>query len=129
MSCLLSVAVHDGLGGHEVFMGASEFSYLAGMLAILCQIFGRVSWAWTLLILMGTTARRRYLLYFLMITQVLVNVVLLALSYGMCRPIQVFWNPSIAGSQACLALYHRVVINGWQWFQTGWTIEPQAISS
>lgn len=117
---MIGTAVTDGLGNAKPSLLAAKLSFLCGVPVSICQTFGRVSFAFTLLTLMGTTKTRRWLLYFLMCMQFIVSFVGLVLAYGMCSPIEVFWNTSLKESESCVELYHWVVVDHWQFAQDAW---------
>lgn len=118
-AAMISVAATHGLGDLHPSVEASKISFLSGIPVGICQPLGRVSFAFTLLEVMGTTKTRRRILYFIILLQFIVGFVGLVLGYGLCNPLRVFWTPSLSKAQACLVKWHTIVVAKWQIFQNG----------
>ncbi|KAI0113594.1 hypothetical protein GGR51DRAFT_506031, partial [Nemania sp. FL0031] len=118
---LITAAVHYGLGGQGMpSLLASKYSFLSGIPVLIAQAFGRVSFAFTLLSVLGVTRARQWFLYVIIAFQFIFLSVVLALSYGLCSPVSVFWDPNASESEECLIRYHTVVVDRWNFFQTAW---------
>lgn len=98
---------------------ASKYSFLSGIPIMMAQGFGRIAFAFTLLSVMGTTPARQWFLYTIIAFQFIWLVVVLALSYGLCSPVSAFWDSAQVQAQECLVKYHNVVVDGWNYFETG----------
>jgi hypothetical protein len=96
--------VHAGYGRHiyyltkEQLMQASKISYIINPIAFLGTVFGRVSFAVSLIMLMGIEKWRRWLLYFIIVTQFASTLVVIGLLMFGCHLISKYWNRSIPGS-------------------------------
>ncbi|KAI1208438.1 uncharacterized protein F4807DRAFT_431339 [Annulohypoxylon truncatum] len=120
---LITASVHYGMGSEtEGSILASKYSFLSGIPVLIAQAIGRISFAFTLLSILGITMVRRWFLFAIIGLQVVFLVVDLALSYGLCSPVSVFWNSTLPEAQVCLAKYHTVVVDGWNYFQTAWDV-------
>jgi hypothetical protein len=90
--------VQAGWGRHifyltpEHLMRAAKISYIINPIAFMATVFGRVSFAVSLIILMGTERWRRYLLWFIIVTQFATTLLLVCLLMFGCRPISKYWN-------------------------------------
>ncbi|KAI0179444.1 hypothetical protein GGR52DRAFT_536229 [Hypoxylon sp. FL1284] len=121
---LITASVHYGLGSQTTgTLLASKYSFLSGIPVLTAQACGRVSFAFTLLSVMGTTPAKQWFLYTVIAFQFIWLVLVLALSYGLCGPLAAFWDSSLVEAQECLTRYHVVVVDRWNYFQTGLT-EP-----
>lgn len=70
---------------------AQPFAYMA-------LVFGRVSFAVSLLMIMATSKLRRWILYGLIMGQFLINTIFIFLGLGQCSPPAKYWNLNIPGS-------------------------------
>jgi len=114
------VAATHGLEDPHPSVEASKISFLSGIPVGICQPLGRVSFAFTLLEVMGTTKTRRRTLYFIIVLQfIIVGFVGLVLGYGLGDPLRVFWTLSLSKAQACLVKWHTIIVAKWQNFQNG----------
>ncbi|OTB04122.1 hypothetical protein M426DRAFT_12003 [Hypoxylon sp. CI-4A] len=118
---LITISVHYGMGSQDAITAlASKYSFLSGIPVLISQSFGRISFALTLLAVLGKTRTRQWFLYIMIASQFILLVIDLALSYGLCRPLSGFWDTSLSETEECLATYHRVIVDGWNYFQTAW---------
>lgn len=117
---MYQVVVEEGIGTSRQTVYAAKLAFLSGIPVLLCQLFGRVSFAFTLLGVMGTTKTRRWFLWFMIVAQFVTNFVALVLSYGICSPLAAFWDPKVMKTSThCLENYKRIVVDRWQYFETG----------
>ncbi len=78
---------------------AIKYQYMVQPFAVLALVFGRVSFAVSLLKIIGITSRlRRWMLYQLIIGQFVINLIFIGLFLGHCTPVEKYWNPSIPGT-------------------------------
>ena len=97
-------SVEWGFGKHifslspEQISQAVKYGYIAQFFAELALVFGRVSFAVSLLILIGNTKTRRWILYGLIIGQVVTNFIMICIELGQCNPVAKYWNRSMPGS-------------------------------
>lgn len=116
---MYQVIVEEGIGTSRQTVHAAKLAFMSGIPVLLCQLFGRVSFAFTLLQVMGTTRNRKWFLWFMIVAQFVTNFIALVLSYGICSPLAAFWDPSLKKtSMHCLENYKRIVVDGWQYFET-----------
>ena len=98
MAGLTTEAVRVGFGRHiyylkpEQITQAIKLSYTIGPIGCLTLVFGRVSFALSLIALMGVEEWRRWLLYFVVLSQFLVNIILIGVSLGACKPVRKYWD-------------------------------------
>lgn len=99
--------VESGTGRHiyyltpEQIMQTTKITWIISPFAFLAVIFGRVSFAVSLLVLVGTKKWRRGLLYFIIATQFLTTLVLLGIIMFGCNPVRKYWDRRIPGT--CLS--------------------------
>ncbi|KAF2264002.1 hypothetical protein CC78DRAFT_517667 [Lojkania enalia] len=100
----VQVAVDYGLGRHQdtlddaTVLKALKYDYLAQPTAIMAPAFGRVSLALLLLTFAGNIKARRWLLWGIIVLQLIINTLCFSLILGQCRPIQLLWDKSLEGS-------------------------------
>ncbi|KAI9760802.1 MAG: hypothetical protein M4579_001432 [Chaenotheca gracillima] len=101
---MISKGVADGFGRHIISLApekagqAIKYAYLAQTPNAMAQCFGRMSFAWFLVRVIGVTKTRRWILYSIMAGQFVINVMFISVNLGNCRPINKYWNPLIPGS-------------------------------
>lgn len=97
-------SVNWGFGKHVYYLSreqisqAMKYQYMAQPFAYMALVFGRVSFAVSLLMIMATNQLRRWILYGLIIGQFLINIIFVCLGLGQCSPPAKYWNPNIPGS-------------------------------
>lgn len=79
-------------------MNAIKWDYLAQPTAIMAPAIGRISFALLLLNIIGNAKSRRWFLYGIMVTQFIVNSLTFIFILVQCKPIQLLWDKSLAGS-------------------------------
>jgi len=103
-SCFVQVALHYGLGRHiedvspENVRTAIKWDYLAQPSSIMAPTFGRISFALTLLSLVGPSRPRRYFLWGIIGTQFLANSLCFIFILVQCKPIQRLWDKRLDGT-------------------------------
>lgn len=101
---LATRSVNWGFGKHIYYLSreqvsqAIKYQYMAQPFAYMALVFGRVSFAVSLLMIIATNKLRRWILYGLIIGQLLINIIFICLGLGQCSPPAKYWNPSIPGS-------------------------------
>lgn len=97
-------SVNWGFGKHVYYLSreqisqAMKYQYMAQPFAYMALVFGRVSFAVSLLMIMATNKLRRWILYGLIIGQFLINIIFICLGLGQCSPPAKYWNPNMPGS-------------------------------
>ena len=94
----------------------TALSYLSVIPFYLSQMFGRISFAITLLDIMGTDPFRRRLIYVLIALQLIVCIVGLGTALGACDHVSDQWTSWDMGPNSCFARLTRISFNGSQWF-------------
>ena len=112
MAVMAYVAYRDGTD--QVLRTA--LSYIQVVPFYLSQMFGRISFAVTLLDIMGTDRFRRRLIYALIALQFVVCLIGLATALGPCQHVSDQWTSWDMGPDSCFAKQMRVSMNGSQWF-------------
>ena len=69
-----------------------KYQYIIQPFAYLALVFGRVSFAVSLIILIGINSTRRWLLGVLIIGQFVLNLTWIGLQLGQCNPPEKYWN-------------------------------------
>lgn len=101
---LATRSVKWGFGKHVYHLSrqqisqAIKYQYMAQPFAYMALVFGRVSFAVSLLMIMATNKLRRWILYGLIIGQFLINIIFVFLGLGQCSPPAKYWNPNMPGS-------------------------------
>jgi hypothetical protein len=104
MAGFTNEAVRSGFGRHiyyltpEQITHAIQMSYIIGPFGCMTLVFGRVSFAVSLIVLMGIETWRRWLLYFVIVSQFVVNFILIGASIGACAPVRKYWDRSTPGT-------------------------------
>ncbi|MCJ1343544.1 hypothetical protein MMC31_001739 [Peltigera leucophlebia] len=120
---LATRSVNWGFGKHIYYLSreqvsqAIKYQYMAQPFAYMALVFGRVSFAVSLLMIIATNKLRRWILYGLIIGQLLINIIFICLGLGQCSPPAKYWNPSIPGS--CMS--PRVIVAA-GYVQGSWNI-------
>lgn len=95
--------VESGYGRHIYYLTPNQIKQTIKMVwvlspfAFLALFFGRVSFAVSLIILMGSNSWRRWLLWFIIVTQFLCMVVVAGLIMFGCNPVNKFWDRQLPG--------------------------------
>lgn len=76
---------------------AIKYQYIVEPLAYLALVCGRISFAVSLIKIVGVTKVRRWLLYSLIVGQVVVNLVMAGVQLGQCKPTAKYWDRAIQG--------------------------------
>lgn len=101
--CISSAIVHNGYGRHVYYLTPDQLTairklqfgnMLAGSIA-LCT--ARISFAVSLLWLMGTNTTRRMFLWFIIVQHVAIIAVSTLMTMFYCQPVKKFWYPKIPG--------------------------------
>lgn len=101
---LATRSVNWGFGKHVYYLSreqvlqAIKYQYMAQPFAYMALVFGRVSFAVSLLMIMATNKLRRWILYGLIIGQFLINIIFVFLGLGQCSPPAKYWNRKMPGS-------------------------------
>lgn len=82
----------------DQLMKAIKYQYIIQPFAYLGLVFGRVSFAVSLIVIIGVTKPRRYLLYALIIGQFVLNLTWVGIQLGQCDPPQKYWNRALPGT-------------------------------
>ena len=97
------MSVKSGFGKHitalrpDQIVKAVKYAYIATPFAYLALVLGRVSFAVSLILLIGTTKFRLCLLNALIIGQFVLNITWIGIILGECRPVQKYWNRTLPG--------------------------------
>jgi hypothetical protein len=108
---LITEAVRWGFGRHVYYltphqiMESVRYSYYVQPFAFLALVFGRVSFAISLIILIGIKPWRRWLLFFIIAGQFVINWIFIGILLGACSPAAKYWNRRLPGK----CLDHRVI--------------------
>lgn len=100
---LTTISVNLGYGAHMAYLShqqASEairYQYIIEPLSYLALVLGRVSFAVSLIQLIGVTKLRRWMFYGLIIGQVVINLIMIGIQLGQCNPPAKYWNPTVKG--------------------------------
>ncbi len=101
---LTTEAVHWGFGRHiyyltpEQLAHAIKWSYITAPFAFMSLVFGRVSFAVSLIVIIGTKKWRRWLLWFVIVSQFIVNLILIGVGFGVCTPAHKYWDRKTPGT-------------------------------
>lgn len=107
MGALTTETVRWGFGRHiyyltpEQLVQSVKLSYIVAPFAFMSLVFGRVSFAASLFVLIGTKKWRRWLLYFIIVSQFVVNLILIGVGLGVCTPARKYWDRKTPGT--CLS--------------------------
>jgi hypothetical protein len=82
----------------EQIKQAVKFGYIIAPFAFMSLVFGRVSFAVSLLALIGTKKWRRWLLYFIIVSQFVINMILIGVGLGQCTPVRKQWDRTVPGT-------------------------------
>ncbi|CAI6277648.1 unnamed protein product [Periconia digitata] len=102
-SAFVQVSIHYGLGRHIGTLEKSRaqkaimWDYLAQPSAIMAPTFGRISFVLTIMTLIGNSRTRRSILWFILVTQMLVNVLCFSMILAQCKPVALLWDKSLEG--------------------------------
>lgn len=97
-TALSTVAVNTGFGKHvaalrpDQLLRAMKYQYIIQPFVYLALVFGRVSFAVSLIVLIGINKLRRWLLIALIVGQFVLNLILIGLQLGQCNPPEKYWN-------------------------------------
>lgn len=98
-----TAAVNAGFGKHiealrpDQILRAVKYQYIIQPFAYLALVFGRVSFAVSLIVLIGINKWRRWLLKALIIGQFVLNLIWVGLWLGQCSPPNKYWNRQLPG--------------------------------
>lgn len=101
---LVTEAVRWGFGRHIYYLTEEEatqsirWSFIVAPFAYFFLVFGRVSFAVSLIILIGTNKWRRWFLYLLILGQFVVNLVMAGVGIGNCNPVHKAWDRDTPGT-------------------------------
>ena len=110
---LVPPLVNAGYGRHvyhlrpEQIKQASKIAWIINPFGFLAGVFGRVSFAVSLLILMGANSWRRWLLYFIIVTQFITSLLVVGILMFGCSPVRKYWDREVPGT-CLLGLWRRV---------------------
>ena len=82
----------------DQILKAMKYQYIIQPFAYLALVFGRVSFAVSLIVIIGINKQRRWLLYALIVSQFVVNITWIGIQLGQCNPPQKYWNRSLPGT-------------------------------
>lgn len=109
-----TISIYWGLGRHDweipnkhAFQNAMTFEMVSMIFSTLCGIFGRVAFAVFLLYFIQRVSRlRTYLVWAIILLQVLINVLFLAIVLAQCAPsVDGYWDTGLCQtSQSVLAI-------------------------
>lgn len=105
-----TAAVNWGFGQHMYYLSveqkiqSTKLSYILAPFAIFSLVFGRVSFAVSLLVLLGVKKWRRWLLHFVIVSQFVATTVLVGIGFFVCLPVRKYWDRRVPGK----CLDHRV---------------------
>ncbi|PMD47082.1 hypothetical protein L207DRAFT_606140 [Hyaloscypha variabilis F] len=100
---LITHAVSWGIGRHIYYLtpietiNAIKFEFIAQTPGIVAPTLARVSFAIYLLKFVGTSKLRRYLLWSVVWSQVIVNIIQIVLILAQCQHFAALWNPAVGG--------------------------------
>ncbi|KAF2472656.1 uncharacterized protein BDR25DRAFT_160792, partial [Lindgomyces ingoldianus] len=101
----VQVAINHGLGRHASaiedplqIMTAIKWDYISQPTCIMVPAFGRISLALLLLNFAGNTRFRRWLLWFLIVGQFIINSLTFIFILVQCKPIELLWDKRVEGS-------------------------------
>ncbi|ROW01495.1 hypothetical protein VSDG_02062 [Cytospora chrysosperma] len=104
-NCLFTYMVHNG-GGHHVYylttaqiLEAAKWSYISQIPIVMVYATAKASVALLTLRFIGPVSfYRRSILIFIMVTAIIVNVLVIPLTFAQCRPSRALWDTSIKGA-------------------------------
>jgi hypothetical protein len=98
----LTCSYEWGMGRHFYYLNpmqrihAMKWNFMSQPMGILSSMFGRVSFCLFLLNFVGTNKARKHILYFLVITQLLVNCVTILLIFTQCGThVEALWDQRV----------------------------------
>ncbi|CAG8979938.1 hypothetical protein HYALB_00013361 [Hymenoscyphus albidus] len=103
-SGFLTVSVHWGLGKHIRILTPKQASqtikwmYLCEVFCIMCPGFARISFGLLILSILPPTAWRRRFVWTVIMTQFVVDIGTIIISYAQCRPVNRYWNLEVQGT-------------------------------
>ena len=104
MAGLTTESVRWGTGRHiyyltpEQIRQAIKYSYIIGPFGLLTLTFGRISFALSLIVLIGIEPWRRWLLYFVIASQAIIHGILIGMAIFACSPIHKYWDRDTPGT-------------------------------
>ena len=84
-------------------MLALKYQYIAQPFASLALVFGRVSFAVSLITIIGINRFRRIVLYTLIVGELTINILAIGLQLGECNPPAAYWDPRLQATATCLS--------------------------
>lgn len=93
-----------GIGQHLYYLSAEQviqslkLSYIIQPIAIVALVFGRVSFAVSLLGSLGVKKWPRWLLHFVIVSQFVATVILIGIGFFACNPVRRYWDRRIPGT-------------------------------
>ncbi|PMD64179.1 uncharacterized protein K444DRAFT_482016, partial [Hyaloscypha bicolor E] len=100
---LITHAVSWGIGRHiyyltpEETVNAIKFEFIAQTPGIVAPTLARISFAIYLLKFVGTSKFRRWILWSVVWSQAIVNIIQLVLIFAQCEHFAALWDPSVGG--------------------------------
>lgn len=100
---LISMSSSMGLGKHQNCLTVHQriytlkWEFIARPLGTTCGTFARVGWCLYLLKFVGTDRRKKYVLWFVVSSQLLVNLATVIQVVTQCHEFVSFWDPTING--------------------------------
>jgi hypothetical protein len=107
MTVLVAVGVHNGYGLHLTDIKndaqrevALKYTYIAPAVSVVASTAGKISMVFFLIRLLGTSAQSVHHWFLLTITGIMValNLFVIGILLGHCRPMEKSWKPLIPGS-------------------------------
>ena len=82
---------------------ALKYQYIAQPFASLALVLGRVSFAVSLITIIGINRFRRMILYTLITGELSINILTIGLLLGECNPPAAYWDPALQATATCLS--------------------------
>lgn len=104
MAGLTTESVRWGAGRHIYYLTPEQirqgikYSYIIEPFGLLTLTFGRISFALSLIVLLGVEPWRRWLLYFVIASQAIIHAILLFVLIFACNPIHKYWDREVPGT-------------------------------
>ncbi|KAH8880573.1 hypothetical protein GQ53DRAFT_669582, partial [Thozetella sp. PMI_491] len=99
---LLGVSLHYGLGRHNGWLDkydmvmAEKYLFVSQPPYAWALVFAKISMSCTLLRILGESRKWRWILYAIIVTQVLIGVTINSFQFTLCRPLPAIWDPDVA---------------------------------
>ena len=100
----MGVSLHYGLGRHNVYLDehdmvlAEKYLFVSQPPYAWALVFAKISMSCTLLRILGESLRWRYVLYGIIVTQILIGVTINSFQFSLCKPLSAIWDPVVAAA-------------------------------